>query len=202
MGLSEVLIQFAGEGRLAVNGRGLKFRDVTGPRATSTRASANAAGVPKSAIKRAHFSFEGFDEHLVGRLQPASDEDVERSLRDKVSGPRLTDASSRQERGAGQIRKNRHHRLVSLGEIRLGVRLIAKQPILSAAVILGLASGICLATTAFTFRDALLNSPLPPADRDQPTHRARHIRGSANESKRTEQLLPTEFLSRAVLAFS
>ncbi len=53
------------------------------------------------------------------------------------------------------------NRLISMGEVRLGLRLILKQPILSATVILALATGICLATMGFTFRDALLHSSLP-----------------------------------------
>src|SRR6478736_3432910 len=52
-------------------------------------------------------------------------------------------------------------RLISRGEVRLALRLIAKQPILSATIILALATGICLATMGFTFRDALVNSALP-----------------------------------------
>jgi putative ABC transport system permease protein len=59
------------------------------------------------------------------------------------------------------------NRFVSLGELRLGVRLIARQPILSATIILALATGICLATMGFTFRDALLNSRLPYATGDR-----------------------------------
>jgi predicted permease len=50
---------------------------------------------------------------------------------------------------------------ISSGEFRLGLRLIVKQPILSATVILSLATGICLATMGFTLREALLNSTLP-----------------------------------------
>lgn len=53
------------------------------------------------------------------------------------------------------------NRFISLGEIRLGLLLIVKQPILSATVVLALATGICLATMGFTFRDELLNSTLP-----------------------------------------
>src|SRR5262245_13682933 len=53
------------------------------------------------------------------------------------------------------------NRLISWGEVRLGLRLIVKQPILSATIILALATGICLATMGFTFRDALLHSSLP-----------------------------------------
>ena len=53
------------------------------------------------------------------------------------------------------------NRFISLGEIRLGLRLIAKQPILSLTIILALATGICLATMGFTLRDAIVNSTLP-----------------------------------------
>ena len=53
------------------------------------------------------------------------------------------------------------NRVVSAGEIRLALRLILKQPILSATIILALATGICLATMGFTFRDELVNSTLP-----------------------------------------
>jgi putative ABC transport system permease protein len=53
------------------------------------------------------------------------------------------------------------HRLVSWGEIRLGLRLIAKQPILSVTIILALATGIGLATMGFTLRDAMVNGTLP-----------------------------------------
>ena len=55
-------------------------------------------------------------------------------------------------------------RLVSWGEIRLALRLIVKQPVLSATIILALATGICLATMGFTFRDELLYSALPYRD--------------------------------------
>jgi predicted permease len=54
--------------------------------------------------------------------------------------------------------------LVSWGEVRLGLRLIAKQPILSATIVLALATGICVVTIGFTFRDELLNSTLPYAN--------------------------------------
>ena len=52
-------------------------------------------------------------------------------------------------------------RLIAMGEVRLALRLIVKQPILSATIILALATGICLATMGFTFRDELVNSTLP-----------------------------------------
>jgi predicted permease len=51
--------------------------------------------------------------------------------------------------------------LISMGEIRLALRLIVKQPILSATVILALAVGICLATMGFTLRDEVINATLP-----------------------------------------
>ena len=53
------------------------------------------------------------------------------------------------------------NRFISLGEVRLGLRLIVKQPILSLTIILALATGICFATMGFTFRDELVNSTLP-----------------------------------------
>lgn len=53
------------------------------------------------------------------------------------------------------------NRLVSWGEIRLGLRLIARQPVLSVTIILALATGICLATIGFTFRDEIVHSKLP-----------------------------------------
>jgi putative ABC transport system permease protein len=52
-------------------------------------------------------------------------------------------------------------RIISIGELRLAFRLIVKQPILSATIILALATGICFATMAFTFRDELINGALP-----------------------------------------
>jgi predicted permease len=50
---------------------------------------------------------------------------------------------------------------ITLSEIRLGLRLIAKQPVLSITVVLALATGIGLATVGFTLREALLHSQLP-----------------------------------------
>ncbi len=58
-------------------------------------------------------------------------------------------------------------RFVSMGELRLAVRLIVKQPILSITIILALATGICFATMGFTFRDELVNSSLPYAAGDR-----------------------------------
>ena len=46
-------------------------------------------------------------------------------------------------------------------EIRLGLRLIRKQPIMAATSILALATGMAVATTGFTFVDALFNGELP-----------------------------------------
>jgi putative ABC transport system permease protein len=57
--------------------------------------------------------------------------------------------------------------LVSWGEVRLGLRLIAKQPILSATIVLALATGICVVTIGFTFRDELVSSALPYANGDR-----------------------------------
>jgi hypothetical protein len=50
------------------------------------------------------------------------------------------------------------HRFLAPGELRLALRLIVKQPILSATIVLALATGICLATLGFTFREELLIS--------------------------------------------
>src|SRR5688572_21971473 len=52
-------------------------------------------------------------------------------------------------------------RIISWGEVRLGLRLIVKQPILSLTIILALATGICFATMGFTFREELVNGKLP-----------------------------------------
>ena len=68
----------------------------------------------------------------------------------------------RPEQPPRQIRRTPEMtRLVSWGEIRLGLRLIAKQPILSATIILALATGIGLATMGFTLRDAIVHGTLP-----------------------------------------
>ena len=53
------------------------------------------------------------------------------------------------------------NRFISLGEVRLGLRLIVKQPILSVTIILALATGVCLTTMGFTFREELVNGRLP-----------------------------------------
>ena len=47
---------------------------------------------------------------------------------------------------------------ISMGEVRLALRLIVKQPILSVTIILALATGICLATMGFTLRDEIVNA--------------------------------------------
>src|SRR5215213_5705761 len=57
--------------------------------------------------------------------------------------------------------------MMSMGEVRLALRLIAKQPILSLTIILALATGICVATIGFTFRDELVNATLPYAAGDR-----------------------------------
>lgn len=58
-------------------------------------------------------------------------------------------------------------RWITLSEVRLGLRLIAKQPILSITVVLALATGIGLATIGFTLREALLHGQLPFANGDR-----------------------------------
>ena len=55
------------------------------------------------------------------------------------------------------------NRFISLGEVRLGLRLIVKQPILSITIILALATGICLATMGFTMREVMVSGTLPYA---------------------------------------
>ena len=58
-------------------------------------------------------------------------------------------------------------RWITLSEVRLGLRLIAKQPILSITIVLALATGIGLATIGFTLREALLNGQVPFANGDR-----------------------------------
>src|SRR6187401_680107 len=58
-------------------------------------------------------------------------------------------------------------RWITLSEVRLGLRLIAKQPILSITIVLALATGIGLATVGFTLREAVLNGQLPFANGDR-----------------------------------
>jgi putative ABC transport system permease protein len=53
------------------------------------------------------------------------------------------------------------NRFISMAEVRLGLRLIVKQPILSFTTILALATGICFATMGFTFREEIVNGRLP-----------------------------------------
>jgi putative ABC transport system permease protein len=59
------------------------------------------------------------------------------------------------------------NRIISWGEVRLALRLLVKQPILSVTIILALATGICVATMGFTFREELLNATLPYAAGDR-----------------------------------
>ena len=57
--------------------------------------------------------------------------------------------------------------LITASEIRLALRLIVKQPVLSSTIVLALATGVCLATVGFTLREAVLNSSLPFANGDR-----------------------------------
>jgi putative ABC transport system permease protein len=59
------------------------------------------------------------------------------------------------------------NRWITLSEVRLGLRLIAKQPILSITIVFALATGIGLATIGFTLREAMLNGQLPFANGDR-----------------------------------
>jgi len=59
------------------------------------------------------------------------------------------------------------NRWITASEIRLALRLIARQPVLSLTIVLALATGVCLATIGFTLRDAVLYSPLPFANGDR-----------------------------------
>jgi hypothetical protein len=59
------------------------------------------------------------------------------------------------------------NRLIAMGEVRLSLRLIAKQPILSATIILALATGICMVMIGVTFRDMIVNGKLPYAAGDR-----------------------------------
>jgi predicted permease len=58
-------------------------------------------------------------------------------------------------------------RWITPSEVRLGLRLIAKQPILSSTIVLALAIGIGLATVGFTLREAMLYSRLPFTNGDR-----------------------------------
>src|SRR4029450_3506350 len=58
-------------------------------------------------------------------------------------------------------------RWITATEIRLALRLIAKQPVLSSTIVLALATGVGLATIGFTLREAVLNSSLPFANGDR-----------------------------------
>jgi predicted permease len=71
-------------------------------------------------------------------------------------------------------------RWITLSEVRLALRLIAKQPILSITVVLALATGICLATIGFTLRDAVLNSHLPFANGDRFVRLVQHSEAEDN----------------------
>ncbi|MBY0493318.1 MAG: ABC transporter permease [Cyanobacteria bacterium] len=59
------------------------------------------------------------------------------------------------------------NRWITASEIRLALRLIAKQPVLSLTIVLALATGVCLATIGFTLREAVLYSSLPFANGDR-----------------------------------
>ncbi|HEX6164053.1 MAG TPA: ABC transporter permease, partial [Vicinamibacterales bacterium] len=58
-------------------------------------------------------------------------------------------------------------RWITASEIRLALRLIARQPVLSLTIVLALATGVGLAVTGFTLREAVLFSPLPFANGDR-----------------------------------
>ena len=58
-------------------------------------------------------------------------------------------------------------RWITATEIRLALRLIAKQPVLSVTIVVALATGVCLATIGFTLREAVLNSSLPFTNGDR-----------------------------------
>src|SRR4029078_6167727 len=58
-------------------------------------------------------------------------------------------------------------RWFTLSEVRLALRLIVKQPVLSITIVVALATGVGLATVGFTLRDAVLNGSLPFANGDR-----------------------------------
>jgi hypothetical protein len=58
-------------------------------------------------------------------------------------------------------------RWITTTEIRLALRLIARQPVLSFTIVLALATGVGLATIGFTLREALLYSSLPFTNGDR-----------------------------------
>ena len=58
-------------------------------------------------------------------------------------------------------------RWITATEIRLALRLIARQPVLSITIVLALATGVGLATVGFTLRDAVLHGSLPYANGDR-----------------------------------
>src|SRR6185436_15981879 len=59
------------------------------------------------------------------------------------------------------------NRIISLGEVRLALRLIVKQPILSVTIIVALATGITVAAVGFTMREEVINGKLPYAAGDR-----------------------------------
>jgi putative ABC transport system permease protein len=58
-------------------------------------------------------------------------------------------------------------RSITPAEVRLGVRLVSKQPILSFTIVVALAIGVGLAVIGFTLREAMLYSELPFANGDR-----------------------------------
>jgi putative ABC transport system permease protein len=58
-------------------------------------------------------------------------------------------------------------RWITASEIRLALRLIAKQPVLSLTIVLALATGVSLAVIGFTLREGMLYSSLPFANGDR-----------------------------------
>ena len=56
---------------------------------------------------------------------------------------------------------------ITATEVRLALRLIGKQPVLSATIVIALALGIGLATIGFTLREAMLYGQLPFANGDR-----------------------------------
>lgn len=58
-------------------------------------------------------------------------------------------------------------RWITASEVRLALRLIAKQPVLSMTIVVALATGVGLAIVGFTLRDAVLHGSLPFANGDR-----------------------------------
>jgi hypothetical protein len=58
-------------------------------------------------------------------------------------------------------------RLLAGSDVRLGFRLMRQQPVLAAAAVLALATGIGMATTGFAFLEAVLLARLPFPDGDR-----------------------------------